>query len=139
MPFCLRSAHTFFSSLPFLFFCLHDVICSDFSLSAQISKPTLLTLFLCAIPPSIYPSTLRTTLSISLPLISLRMLWLVSLVSVRPVITAVSSLGMNKVILSSRHYKRKGRNKRKEPSPKKKMERGSFFCFKTEGSKLEEK
>lgn len=48
----------------------------------------------------------RTTLSISLPLISLPMLWLVSPVSVRPVITAVSSLGKNKVILCSRHYKR---------------------------------
>lgn len=135
MPFCLLflisaafSTHFFFQCFLFSLFC-HNVICSHFSLSAQISKPTLLTLFfLCSIPPSIYPSTLRTTLSISLLLISLRMLWLVSLVSVRPVITAVSSLGKNKVILCSRHYKRKGRNKRKEPSPKKKRRKeGDFF------------
>lgn len=124
---CVQHTLFFFQGFLFSLFC-HNVICSHFSLSAQISKPTLLTVFfLCSIPPSIYPSTLRTTLSISLPLISLRMLWLVSLVSVRPVITAVSSLGKNKVILCSRHYKRKGRNKRKEPSPKKKRRKEGDF------------
>lgn len=136
--FCNRCCvqHTIFQFWVFSLICLHYVICSHFSLSAQISKPTLLTL-LCFIPPSIYPSTLRTTFSISLPLISLPMLWLVSPVSVRPVITAVSSLGKNKVILCSRHYKRKGRNERKEPLLKKK--RRNREIFQMEGSKLKEK
>lgn len=73
---------------------------------------------LCSIPPSIHPSIHHpptTTLSISLLLISLPMLWLVSPISFRTVITAVSSLGENKVILCSWHHKRQERNKRKEP------------------------
>lgn len=126
--------HTpFFSMLPFLSFLSR---CHMFTLLPQCPNQqthSLDTFFLCSIPPSIYPSTLRTTLSISLLLISLRMLWLVSLVSVRPVITAVSSLGKNKVILCSRHYKRKGRNKRKEPSPKKKRRKEGDFFFKRRG------
>lgn len=68
---------------------------------------------------SIYPSPPHS-LALSPPLISLPMLWFVSPISVRAVITAVSSLGENKVVLCSWHHKRHKRNKRKEPKPKKK-------------------
>lgn len=59
------------------------------------------------------------------PLISLPILWLVFLVSVRPVISAVSSLGKNKVLLCSRHYKRKGEMKGR--IQKEGAERGRFL------------
>lgn len=87
-------------------------------LSQRLQHPFLYPcLLLCSPSPSIYLSITPT--SLSLPLISLPMLWFVSLVSVRTVITAVSSLGENKVVLCSRHHKRHERNKRKEPQPKK--------------------
>lgn len=96
-------------------------------------------LIFCSNHPSIHhPRT--HSLALSLPLISLPMLWFVSPVSVRTVITAVSSLGENKVVLCSRHHKRHERNKRKESlSQKKKKKRLKGGKIKKEGSKLEEK
>lgn len=121
----------------------------SFSVTALCLKPTYLSqclhsqnrnplflplssfMFLLSVHPSIHHPTLSP--SLSLPLISLPMLWFVSPVSVRTVITAVSSLGENKVVLCSRHHKRHERNKRKEPQLKKKGK------IKKEGSKPEER
>lgn len=82
------------------------------SLSPSSQKQLHLLYVLC-LRVSIYPSPplwgfLR--LSLVSPL-----LWLVSVVSVRTVIAAVTSLGENKVVLCSWHHKR---HKRKEPQPK---------------------
>lgn len=91
------------------------------------------------IHPSITPHP--NTCSLSLTLISLLVLWFVSLVSVRTVITAVSSLGENKVVLCSQHHKRHKRNKRKEPQLKKekKKEAERREKIKKEGSEPEER
>lgn len=67
---------------------------------------------------------LPPTHALSLPLISLPMLWSVSPVSVRTLITAVSSLGENKVVLCSRHHKRHKRNKRSLRQKKKRLKVG---------------
>lgn len=103
----LHSAHTLCSVPPFSRFVF---AMSYVHTSPSVPKTATHSLDAClfyvlSLHPFI-PHPSRTTLSISLPLISLPMLWLVSPVSVRPVITAVSSLGKNKVILCSRHYKR---------------------------------
>lgn len=108
-------------------FCLYSALSqhTSFTFSSLKQLPFLLTFlplssFMFYL--SIYPSALLS-LALFPPLISLPMLWFVSPVSVRTVITAVSSLGENKVVLCSRHHKRQEKNKRKELQPKKEAER----------------
>ena len=79
------------------------------SLSSQLSS----FMFSLSIYSSIHQPPQTFSLSLSLPLISFPMLWVVSPVSVRTVITAVSSLGENKVVLCSQQHKRHQRNERK--------------------------
>lgn len=109
---------SFFLSFSVLTICLKPAHLPQ-CLHPQNSTPLSLLVFfdVLSLHPSIHHSPLSLTLSP--PLISLSMLWFVSHVSVRTVITAVSSLGENKVVLCSRHHKRHKRNKRKEPQPKK--------------------
>lgn len=131
----------FSTYLPFfLFFSVLALCLKPAHLSQHLQHHSLYPcLLLCSPSPSIYLSITPT--SLSLPLISLPMLWFVSLVSVRTVITAVSSLGENKVVLCSRHHKRHKRNKRKEPQPKKrkkKKKRRKGGKIKQEESKPEE-
>lgn len=110
----------FLSSL----FCLHSALSqhTSFTFSSPKQHPFFLPFslpvffYVLSIHLSISPPLSR---SLSPPLISLPMLWFVSPVSVRTVITAVSSLGENKVVLRSRHHKRQEKNKRKELQPKK--------------------
>lgn len=77
---------------------------------------------LSSFPPSTHLSinSSHTLSPLYFPLISLPMLWFVSPVSVRAVITAVSSFGENKVVLCSQHHKRHERNERKRASAPKK-------------------
>lgn len=93
------------------------------SLSDYIPKTAPLSVFthclLCSLLPSTHLSITPThflSLSHSLvfPCCGL------CLVSVRTVITAVSSLGENKVVLCSQHHKRHERNKKKRASAEKK-------------------
>lgn len=127
----LHLSHTHFSPLPLFnyFPSSLSAFSQNTSLSAQNSSHDFLPLsyfmFYPSIHPSIHPPT--TTFSHCLTLISLPMLWLVSPISVRTVITAVSSLGKNKVILCSRQNKRQRRNKREGLSQKKEAESRKKF------------
>lgn len=104
---CYSICHTLFSML-FLFSAWNQWT----SVTVCIPKKQLLLFCLWV---SIYPSPPLWG-SLCLSLVS-PLLWLVSVVSVRTVISAVTSLGENKVVLCSWHHKR---HKRKEPEPKRK-------------------
>ena len=102
----------FFFHLIFLLSLLLSVLTLSLK-KAHVSQcpkqPSLTPLVFFMFCPSVYPSHAQSTInppSASPPLISLPMLWLVSPISVRNVITAVSFLGENKVILCSWHHKR---------------------------------
>lgn len=93
---------------PFLFvaLCLKPTHLSQCPKRYPSISPLVL-FYVLSLHPSIYPSPPPPlSSSFSFPLISLPMLWFVSPISVRTVITAVSSLGENKVVLCSRHHKR---------------------------------
>ena len=110
---CCCICHTPFSNSssffpPFLFvaFCLKPTHLSQCPKQNPSISPLVL-FYVLSLHPSIYPSPPPPlSSSFSFPLISLPMLWFVSPISVRTVITAVSSLGENKVVLCSRHHKR---------------------------------
>lgn len=109
----LHWSHAIFKNLtPISFFSVSITPLSDTTSPKQHpSLFPLVSFYVLPLFPPIYPS-----LSLSFPLISLPMPWFVSSVSVRAVITAVSSLGENKVVLCSQHHKRHERNKRKRAS-----------------------
>lgn len=104
-------SHSFFHAVSFL--CLKP---TDLCHCLCPPKQLHFVMFSACEYPSIHHHSEALCLSLDSPL-----LWLVSVVSVRTVIAAVTSLSKNKVVLCSWRHKR---TKKKEPKPKRKDGKG---------------